>query len=160
MKLYLILAVLALLFWWFFFRKTANKIPAVDERQKYIQEDKMMCDAHTGQCDNFVDQHVSFEGGPEAFKQLHEHIRHQYDHAVADIFHMKDEFTAGHMSKYINRLNEVPKLYVNEMSELYKKYGVPESLRNKHMDMINSQHEQRIQKENKWYKIMEPFIKK
>jgi hypothetical protein len=158
MKHWLVLVAVALVIWWVFFRKKG--VPALNERQRYLAEDNAMCSAHDAECNNFVDQYVTFEGGPEAFKKLHEHIRHQYDHAVAGLFHMKEEFSAKHMPEYISQLNEIPKLYVDEMSELYKKYTIPESLRNKHMNMINSQHLQRLQKEQRWYKIMEPFIKK
>lgn len=161
MRQYVILAVLALVIWWFFFRsKPKTGMPAAQQRQQYLDEDGKFCTANKEECEDFVARHVSFEGGPEAFRKIHDHIHHQYDHTVAGIFHMNDKFTQQSMNDYVKTLDEVPDLYVKEMSELYKKYTIPESIRNKHMAMINSQHERRLQKEQKWFKIFEPFINK
>jgi hypothetical protein len=163
MKQYLILLAVSLVIWWFFIRKPEkHQGSAGKELHQYFIENDAMCDAHTQECEEFIKRNVSFEGGPEAFRKLHEHINHHYKHHTSGLISLfsKNQFKPSDMNGYITSMNEVPTLYVDEMSEMYKKYTIPESVRTKHMNMINSQHERRVQKENKWYKIMEPFIKK
>jgi len=158
MKQYLILLGVALIIWWLFFR-TKRYIP-INERKMYIDEDAKFCESTKSECQDFINRHVSFEGGPEAFNNLHDHIHSHYDNIVAGLFHRKEEFKPNDMKKYISDMNEVPTMFVDEMSQMYKKYTIPQSVRTKHMNMINSQHERRLQKENKWYKIMEPYMSK
>jgi hypothetical protein len=157
MKQYLILLGVALVIWWLFFR---SKPDPVNERKMYMDEDAKFCESTKSECQDFINRHVSFEGGPEAFKKLHDHILHHYDQIVAGLFNRKEKFKPNDMKKYISDMNEVPTMFVDEMSQMYKKYTIPESIRTKHMNMINSQHERRLQKENKWYKIMEPYMSK
>jgi len=141
MKQYLILLAVALVIWWLFFRKPANTLGCpIKKLNEYFVDNNSFCESTYAECNQFVDRYVSFEGGPEAFKNLHDHIHSNYNNIVAGLFERT--------------------MYVDEMSEMYKKYTIPESVRTKHMNMINSQHERRMQKDNKWYKIMEPFIKK
>jgi hypothetical protein len=161
MKQYLVLLALALVIWWLFFRKPENTLGCpIKKLNEYFTDNNSFCESTYAECNQFVDEHVSFEGGPEAFKNLHDHIHSNYNNIVAGLFERKDVFKPDDMKKYVSAINEVPTMYVNEMSEMYKKYTIPESVRTKHMNMINSQHERRMQKDNKWYKIMEPFIKK
>jgi hypothetical protein len=163
MKRNIILLAVALVIWWFFIRKPEkHQGSAGKELHQYFNENDVMCDAHTKECEEFINKYVTFDGGPAAFRKLHAHIDHHYRHHTSGLISLfsKNQFKPGDMVEYIERINKVPNLYVDEMSEMYKKYTIPESVRTNHMNMINSQHDRRVQKENKWYKIMEPFIKK
>lgn len=159
MKQWLILVVLALAIWWFFFRQSKPQAPA-GLYSKYIEEHNRISDFQDEACDKFINEHVSFEGGPEAFRNLHKIIRDKYASTFRENARPKGSFSKSGLMEYINRINGVPSMYVNEMTECYKKYGIPESVRNKHMALVNSQHDQIVQYESKWYKIMEPFIRK
>lgn len=161
MKQYLILLAVALVIWWIFFRKPENKLGCpIKKLNEYFIDNSSFCDSTKSECNQFVDRYVSFEGGPEAFDKLHNDIHNHYNNIVGSLFQRKNVFKPEDMKKYVSAINEVPTMYVDEMSEMYKKYTIPESVRTKHMNMINSQHERRMQKDNKWYKIMEPFIRK
>lgn len=152
------LVTLALVIWWFFSKRDTGPRPDKLYPQ-YRKEHSSISRTQEDESDNFIEQHVTFEGGPEAFKKLHKTIRDAYAQTFKEVCIPKAGlFSAKDMPEYVRRLNEVPSMYMNDMTSMYRKYGIPESLRNKHMNLINSHHQQIMQTENKWYKIMEPFF--
>jgi len=155
MKQWLVLIVLALVIWWVFFRPKSDPDPG-DIFPKYIHERNLISEAQEADCDKFIEGNVTFEGGPDAFKNLHKIIRHKYVECLKHCYPNKWSNPAEGMKEYVGRLNQIPTMYVDDMTSMYKKYGIPESLRNKHMDLINSHHDQIIQNENKWFKIFYP----
>lgn len=142
----ILIFVLGVLFW--FLRSKKGPAPVAE----YIAEEEQLVSRHQNEHSEFIKQFAQFDGASETFRNVFENMKILYGRVISDACHKRIS-----MDTYLDTINKIPGQHQKEIEELCAKYMIDSGRYN---DMIERQHRERIAKEEKWLKIMEPYITK